>query len=109
MAEDKKLAEAKAPEYSEAQLFKQKQIKEKKDAEDKKLAEVSKKVVEQSKAYESELLGSWIPYTDAAGFVSPSMVIGITTKGEGKDLKALVSVLVYSAKAAAPYRASVEY
>lgn len=111
MAEDKKLAEAKAPEYSEAQLHKQKQLKEKKDAEDKKLAEASKKVSEQSKAYESnsDILGSWIPYTDAAGYVSPSMVIGVSLKGEGKELKALVSVLVYSAKAAAPFRAQVEY
>lgn len=111
MAEDKKLAEVKAPEYSEAQLFKQKQIKEKKDAEDKKLADTSKKVTEQAKAYESgsDILGSWIPYKDASGIESPSMVVGVSLKGEGRELKALVSVLVYSAKTAAPYRAQVEY
>ena len=108
MAEDKKLAEVK-PEYTDAQLFKIKQLKEKKEAEDKKLAEVSKKIVEQAKTYESDVLGSWIPYTDASGFVSPSMVVGVTVKGEGKDLKGIASVLVYSAKAAQPYRAQVEY
>ncbi len=101
--------EVKKDERTPQQIEKARQVAEKKAAEDKKLAEVTKKVQEQAKAYETELLGSWIPYTDAAGYVSPSMVVGVSLKGEGKELKAVVSVLVYSAKAAAPYRASVEY
>ncbi len=101
--------EVKKDERTPQQIEKARQLAEKKAAEDKKLAEVTKKVQEQATAYKSALLGSWIEYKDAAGFSSPSMVVGVSVKGEGSELKGVVTVLVYSAKAAAPYRASVEY
>ncbi len=112
MADEIKKSEVKADKKDERtpqQIEKQRQLTEKKAAEEKKLAEVSKKVQEQAKVYESALLGSWIEYKDAAGFVSPSMVVGVSTKGEGNELKGVVTVLVYSAKTAAPYRAEVIY
>lgn len=97
------------PEYSPAQLYKQAQLKAKKEKEDAKRESVLKAIKEQAKAFGADLRGTWIMYTEKNGTVSPAMVLREEYKPEGEDLKAIITLLVYSPNTSQPYRAEATY
>lgn len=99
----------KAPEYSEAQLYKQAQLKALAEKKDAKRVEVIAKLKELEASYMLEIRGRWIPYVEKNGSESSAFVLAERFQENEGEMKLILTLLVFSPTTATPYRAELTY
>lgn len=109
VVEDKQEPATKAPEYSEAQLYKQAQLKALAEKKDKKRVEVIAELKEKEASYKLEIRGRWIPYVEKNGMESSAFVLAERFQEDGEEMKLILTILVFSPATAQPYRAELTY